>query len=525
MRIKNRVEYPIDDGEENLCSSLLESGPDNDIEENGLEENESEDNEEYLAPSQTNGFDLKTSTENLNEYDLIRYYLHEIAGHSLLSREEEISIAKEIKKGKRITAKSILASPLMLNEVVKLGDKLKKGTLSVRDITSSIDDDTDDYGEEEILFGISRSLNAIKRLCQENERIKKQMVSAAKSNDRARTRKSEENKEKIISYLEDINLSRNQMDRLLAIARQYIHRNELLEKGYFENQKGRMSKRPKTKKKVTKNMKALVRVAREENKDLKAALNGIERGDRRSHKFKRKLIESNLRLVVSIARRYMNRGLPFLDLVQEGNVGLMRAVEKFEYQRGYKFSTYATWWIRQAITRSLADQSRIIRIPVHMTETINRLVRVSRTLVQELGREPMAEEISKKVRMPIEKVLRVLRISKDPISLESPIGDEEDSRLMDLIESKDLASPLQAIEIKELKQVMNDALTFVLSEREESIVRLRFGIDGDREHTLEEVGQEFKVTRERIRQIEVKAIKKLKRAGRVFPIKSYLDNS
>ena len=175
--------FRSDDGEENLCSSLLESGPDNDIEENGLEENESEDNEEYLAPSQTNGFDLKTSTENLNEYDLIRYYLHEIAGHSLLSREEEISIAKEIKKGKRITAKSILASPLMLNEVVKLGDKLKKGTLSVRDITSSIDDDTDDYGEEEILFGISRSLNAIKRLCQENERIKKQMVSAAKSNE------------------------------------------------------------------------------------------------------------------------------------------------------------------------------------------------------------------------------------------------------------------------------------------------------------------------------------------------------
>ncbi|MGH7901581.1 MAG: sigma-70 family RNA polymerase sigma factor, partial [Thermodesulfobacteriota bacterium] len=249
----------------------------------------------------------------------------------------------------------------------------------------------------------------------------------------------------------------------------------------------------------------------------------IETGERRTNKFRKKLIESNLRLVVSIARRYINRGLPFLDLIQEGNVGLMRAVEKFEYHRGYKFSTYATWWIRQAITRSLADQSRIIRIPVHMTETMNRLIRVSRVLVQELGREPLPEEISERVCMPVDKVTRVLKIAKDPISLESTIGDEEDSRLMDFIENKTTASPLQVLEMKELKQIIRDALTSVLNNREESIVRLRFGIDGEREHTLEEVGQEFKVTRERIRQIEVKAIKKLKRAGRVYPIKNYLE--
>ncbi len=527
MRIKNRVGFPIKDEEENLSGSLMNLCADDEADEDNLDEDGCEDDEKYDVEfaGQKNGFDLKTASENLNEYDLIRFYLHEIAGHSLLSREQEIIIAKEIKKGKRLIAKSIVVSPVLLNQVIKLGDKLKKGTLSVRDVTSSIDDDTDDLVEEEILFGIRKSINAIKRLWHETERVKREMNSSAKNQPRVRKQIIKKNNERIISYLEDINLSRNQMERILAIARQHISRNELLQKGCIGIHKRDISEASKTKKRARKEMEEIGREAQEQNKTLKLALCGIERGDRRANRFRRKLIESNLRLVVSIARRYINRGLPFLDLVQEGNVGLMRAVEKFEYQRGYKFSTYATWWIRQAITRSLADQSRIIRIPVHMTETINRLIRVSRSLVQELGREPVAEEISNKVGLPLEKVLRVLKISKDPISLESPIGDEEDSRLMDLIENKDLASPLQVLEMKELKEIMNDALTSVLSKREESIVRLRFGIDGEREHTLEEVGQEFKVTRERIRQIEVKAIKKLKRAGRVFPIKSYLERS
>ena len=265
--------------------------------------------------------------------------------------------------------------------------------------------------------------------------------------------------------------------------------------------------------------------AEDNTRRLKKGVGRIEFGEQITTTARRKLIESNLRLVVSIARRYINRGLPFLDLIQEGNMGLMRAVEKFEYNRGYKFSTYATWWIRQAITRSLADQSRIIRIPVHMTETINRIIRSSRLLVQELGREPMPDEIASKVGMSTDKVARVLKISKDPISLETPIGDEEDSKLVDLIEDSSTASPVKMLEMNELKEIINSALSSVLNTREESIVRLRFGIDEEKEHTLEEVGHQFQVTRERIRQIEVKAIKKLKRAARVYPIKSYVEKT
>jgi len=528
MRFKNKFDYPFKgEIESSLRSTVFENPLGNEIgvqklsDENFIEPEDID--EEVEESSLVNGFDIGNIGENLTEHDLIRFYLHEIAGHSLLTRDDEIYIAKEIEKGKRVVARAILSSPLLLKEIINLGDKLKKGTLNVRDITNSIDDESDDKVEEEVLFGIKRTINSIKKINKENDGLRKELTKSPKTLVRSQIQKLSRNNDRIISYLEELNLNRNQMDRILSYARNCLNRQEIINKEYKKIEDKGRSKFSDSKICLKNKMREYIREAEKKIINLKKAIHRIETGERRTNIFRKKLIESNLRLVVSIARRYINRGLPFLDLIQEGNVGLMRAVEKFEYHRGYKFSTYATWWIRQAITRSLADQSRIIRIPVHMTETMNRLIRVSRVLVQELGREPLPEEISERVCMPVDKVSRVLKIAKDPISLESTIGDEEDSRLMDFIENKTTASPLQVLEMKELKQIIRDALTSVLNNREESIVRLRFGIDGEREHTLEEVGQEFKVTRERIRQIEVKAIKKLKRAGRVYPIKNYLE--
>jgi RNA polymerase primary sigma factor len=470
------------------------------------------------------GFNLNDARENANEYDLIRFYLHEIADHSLLTREQEIRIAKEIETGKRIVAKAILGSSLMLREIIRLGDEIQKGSLNVRDITNALDD-ADNAAEEEVQLGIRNSLIAINKLYEDNGRANKELGTASLRKKKILLEKIKKNNGRMLVYLEDINLNAAQMERILSVARDHIDMLEKKRRGLESLKNRKKSPRTKPGKSPKGSAEELSAGPDTDSGLLKKSLRRIEFGEQMTHRARRKLIESNLRLVVSIARRYINRGLPFLDLIQEGNMGLMRAVEKFEYNRGYKFSTYATWWIRQAITRALADQSRIIRIPVHMTETINRIVRTSRLLVQELGREPMPEEIADKVGMQSDKVARVLKISKDPISLETPIGDEEDSKLVDLIEDSNTTSPVKVLEMSELKEIINNALSSVLNTREESIVRLRFGIDDEKEHTLEEVGHEFKVTRERIRQIEVKAIKKLKRAGRVYPIKSYLEKA
>jgi len=498
------------------------------LDEDGVFAEEPEDDEfageEIQESAVKYGFNLNDAKENANEYDLIRFYLHEIADHSLLTREQEIRIAKEIETGKRIVAKAILGSSLMLKEIIRLGDEIQKGSLNVRDITNALDD-ADNAVEEEVQIGIRNSLIAINKLYEDNEQAKKELGTASLRKKKSLLDRMKKNNGRMLVYLEDINLNATQMERILSVARSYIDRLEKLRRELAILNNKKKSTLSKAKKALKGTMEGLFVDSDTDAGLLKRSLKRIEFGEQMTHRARRKLIESNLRLVVSIARRYINRGLPFLDLIQEGNMGLMRAVEKFEYNRGYKFSTYATWWIRQAITRALADQSRIIRIPVHMTETINRIVRTSRLLVQELGREPLPEEIADKVGMQSDKVARVLKISKDPISLETPIGDEEDSKLVDLIEDSNTTSPVKVLEMSELKEIISSALSSVLNTREESIVRLRFGIDDEKEHTLEEVGHEFKVTRERIRQIEVKAIKKLKRAGRVYPIKSYLEKA
>ena len=521
--------------------------------------------------------EAEASEENEKEIDLtpgalsrtddpVRLYLKEMGSVALLSREGEIEIAKRIEEGKKDIATVVYGLPMTLEFVLNLRDQLKNGKIDVREIVPVVETEEDfeeeavekDY--EELRVKTLDSLNAVRKVSASLKDLydKARHVGADPEKQKKLRKQIDTVRGQVVDKMESVNLHGVLKDRmtqrvrdlnllfrqaerevtscqrrlgvggeagaellrrlcrthkdLLAVKRRTSLSEEVLQdiKKHYQAAKGRIRQ--------LETEEALISA-----EEIKDAVKHLDVAEEKVKRGKAELVEANLRLVVSIAKKYTNRGLQFLDLIQEGNIGLMEAVDKFEYKRGYKFSTYATWWIRQAITRAIADQARTIRIPVHMIETINKLIRTSRHLVQKLGREPTPEEIAERMDLPLDKVRKILKIAREPISLETPIGEEEDSHLGDFIEDKKAVSPLEAAIRYDLQRQINGALE-TLTPREEKVLRKRFGIGEATDHTLEEVGQDFEVTRERIRQIEAKALRKLRHPSRSKKLRSFVES-
>ncbi len=499
-----------------------------------------DDEEEEAVDEEDLDLDLSAGVLDKSN-DPVRLYLREMGVVPLLNREGEVVIAKRIERGQIKTHKAISRSPIAVERLLKIGEDLAAGKASIRETVvfseqaeiSIEEDKAEEYlrwtleGIESIRGNFKLALKAWVALVEEQKK------AAGKKSKKLRTlrRKTGRLRLEIAQEIKNLNITERSRQVLISAIRKVVEDIRRAERTISRTQE-KLDKKPAAPEKKV--LKAKIAEARAvltdiEEKyhlapvEIKRSYHTISVGEFDTNKAKRELVEANLRLVVSIAKKYTNRGLQFLDLIQEGNIGLMKAVDKFEWRRGYKFSTYATWWIRQAITRAIADQARTIRIPVHMIETINKLIRTSRLLVQELGREPTSEEIAKRMDIPVSKVRKVLKIAQEPISLETPIGEEEDSHLGDFIEDKSILNPAESVTFSNLREITDEVLA-TLTPREEKVIKMRFGLGNTgSEHTLEEVGQHFAVTRERIRQIEAKALRKLRHPSRSRRLKAFLE--